>query len=327
MTTSKGHTGYRYTVYGVGVTSDIPFEFPVTRDVDTPLAEVEFLERAEGEFPIPARDPDSGAETWFECRLLPDGSIYLRWSDLYAFLIEPDGLRVSCRPLARGNRGILQNFLFGQSLSFALVRQGLDQLHAAVLCVEDAAIGFLGDCTFGKSTLAASFLGAGHRLLTDDMLMVDWRAKKPIALPGSGRIKLEPDTAFALLSDATRGVLVNPDSSKRSFLLGEDRVQRTGLPLTHLFVLPSPGERDAITEVEVRPLARTAMLQELLKNSFNIEMLDRPRLQRQFAFVAEVASSVGGFALRYPRGMHHLREVREVVIEHVQETVGSRTLQ
>jgi hypothetical protein len=327
MTTSKGHTGYRYTVYGVAVTSDMAFEFPVARDTDTPLAEVEFLVRAERGFPIPARDPDSGAKTWFECRVLPDGSTYVRWSDLYAFLIEPDGLRVSCRQLARGNPGILQNFLFGQALSFALVRQGLEQLHAAVLGVEDVAIGFLGDCTFGKSTLAASFVGAGHRLLTDDLLMIDRRTRGPFAVPGSGRIKLEPDSALALLTDTTRGDLLNPDSSKRSFPLTEDCVQRTGLPLTHLFVLSSPDERDGVTEVEIRPLSRTAMLQELLKSSFNTQMFDRPRLERQFEFVAEVASDVEGFALRYPRGLHHLREVREAVVDHVHRTVDNPTLQ
>ena len=229
--------------------------------------------------------------------------------------------------MARGHHEVLQNFLFGQALSFALVRQGLEQVHAAVLGIEDAAIGFLGDCTFGKSTLAAYFVRAGHRLLTDDLLMIDRRTNAPIALPGSGRIKLEPDSALALLSDTTRGVLLNPDSSKRSFPLTEDCVQRTGLPLTHLFVLPAPDERDGITEVEIHPLSRAGLFQELLKSSFNVETFDRPRLEKHFEFVAELASDVEGFSLRYPSGLHHLRQVREAVVEHVYRTVGNRTLQ
>ena len=99
-------------------------------------------------------------------------------------------------------------------------------------------------------------------------------------------------------------------------------MQRTGLPLTHLFVLPSPDERDDITEIEIRPLSRTGMFKELLKSSFNIETFDRPRLEKHFEFVAALASDVEGLTLRYPRGLHHLREVREAVVEHVHRTVG-----
>lgn len=327
MTTPSAHISYHYSVYGVRVTSDMPFEFPAGRERDAPLADVEFVECAEGDFPASADGRDSGAETWFVCRFSPDGSTYLRWADLYEFHVEADGSRVACRQLARGDRDVLQNFLFGQALSFALVRQGFEQLHAAVLAVDGVAIGFLGDCTFGKSTLAASFVRAGHRLLTDDLLMIDWRANEPIARPGPGRIKLQPDSALALFPDTTHGVLLNPDSTKRSFPLAEDRVQRTGLPLTQLFVLPPPEERDGITGIEIRPLSRAAMLRELLKNSFNIEMFDRPRLERQFAFAAQVATDIRGYALRYPRGLHHLPEVRKAVVEHVHRAVGNRTLQ
>ena len=326
MTTPSEGTSYRYSVYGVRVTSDTPFEFPAAPEMDAPLADVEFVECADGDFPASsACVPDAGAESWFMYRCSADESTYLRWADLYEFHIEADGSRVACHQLARGHRGVLQNFLFGQALSFALVRQGFEPLHAAVLGVDDVAIGFLGDCTFGKSTLAASFLRAGHRLLTDDMLMIDWRANELIALPGTGRIKLEPDSALALLLETTRGVRLNPDSTKRSFALAEHRAQRTGLPLAHLFVLPTPAERDRISEIEIRPLSRAAMLQALLKNSFNCEVFDRPRLERQFACAAQVATDINGYALRYPRGLHHLPEVREAIIEHVNLTVANRT--
>ena len=318
---------YHYSVYGVRVTSDVPFEFPLARETDAPLADIEFVEGADADFPALAHVPDSGTEPWFVCRFSADGSTYLRWADLYEFSIQADGLSVACRPLARGDRGVLQNFLFGQALSFALIRQGFEQLHAAVLAVDDIAIGLLGDCGFGKSTLAASFVRAGRRLVTDDLLMIDWQSNGPIASPGSGRIKLQPDSAVALLADPVCGSLLNPDTAKRSFPLAEDHVQRTGLPLAQLFVLLPPVERDRITGIEIRPLSRAAMLQELLKNSFNVEVFDRSRLERQFAFAARVASDVDGCVVRYPHGLHHLPAVREAIIDHVHRTLGNRALQ
>ena len=75
------------------------------------------------------------------------------------------------------------------------------------------------------------------------------------------------------------------------------------------------------------PLSRAATFHEVLKNSFNTQMLDRPRLERQFAFAAQLASDVDGFALRYPRGLHHLPVVREAVVAHVNRTSANRTLQ
>ena len=316
---------YRYSVYGVRVTSDLPLEFPVARATETPLADVEFVECADADFPGPPRARDANGDNWFACRSSADGSIYVRWADLYEFYIDKDGARVVCHQLARGSRGVLQNFLFGQALSFALVRQGLEQLHAAVLAVDDMAIGFLGDCTYGKSTLAAAFVRAGYRLVTDDVLMIDWRASGPIALPGSGRIKLEPSSAFALLSNSTHGVLLHPDATKRSFPIAADRLQRTGLRLAHLFVLPSPEERGRIKGMEIRPLSRATMLRELLKSSFNVQLFDRARIERQFAFAAQAASNISGSALRYPYGLHHLPAVREGVIDYIHQTCGNRT--
>ena len=55
--------------------------------------------------------------------------------------IPADGSRVICRALNGPNRTVLQNFLFGQALSFALVLQGREPLHAASVQVDGAAIG------------------------------------------------------------------------------------------------------------------------------------------------------------------------------------------
>jgi len=323
VTTPSRH---RYSVYGVRVTSDVPFEFPLARPAETPLADVEFVEWVDGDRLTPAPPSESIVDGWFQCRESTDESIYLRWADLYEFRVEKDGRQVACRQLAQGSWGVLQNFLFGQVLSFALVRQGLEQLHAAVLAVDDVAIGFLGDCRFGKSTLAAAFMQHGFRLLTDDVLTIEWRPSGPIAHPGSGRIKLQSDSALAWLPSSARGVPLHRQATKRSFPLGGDRLQRTGLPLTHLFVLPSPEEREASDGFDIRPLSRPAMVRELLKSSFNTQLLDRQRIRRQFGFAVQTASTINGCALRYPYGLHHLPTVRERVIAYVHQNVGHQMI-
>ena len=311
---------HRYSIYGVRVTSDCPFEFPTSGDANKPLADVEFVQGTERDFQPFAYLRES-SETGFVCRQLADGSTYLRWAHLYEFSVAADGSRVVCRPLDGCDRAVLQNFLFGQALAVALVQQGIEPLHAAVLRMDDYAVGFLGDCTFGKSTLLASFLQAGHRVLTDDLLILERRGGVPIALPGSGRIKLMPDSAHAFLGDPARGTPLNPKTTKRTFPIEAARRQRTGLPLRQLFVLPEPEERDRITLIEIRQISRAEMVRELLKNSFTAEILDRERLVRQFAFASQLASDVDGFRLRYPSGLHHLPALRKAIVEHVHRTV------
>jgi hypothetical protein len=309
-----------YSVYGVAIKSDWPLAFPTALDRTANMAEVEFVEGTDEDF----SDADAFSDPagpWFQSHVFPDQSTYVRWSGLYEFRIPADGSRVACRALDGCDPIVLQSYLFGQALSFALVQQGLEPLHAAAVRVDDVAVGFLGDCAFGKSTLLASFLQAGHGALTDDLLMLMVKDGQAAALPGTGRIKLRPDSAGALLDGTAEGWPLNSGTLKRSFPVAAAQVQQTALPLKQLFFLSTPEERKHMKSIEIQPLSRPAMFQQLLKNSFNIEILTRQRVERQFAYLAMLASSLDGFLLRYPDGMHHLPLVRQSIVDHIRRTV------
>jgi hypothetical protein len=325
MSASHSPARFSYSVYGVRVTSDVPFEFPLEDPFTSPprssVADVEFVQGEDRDFGH--LEPPCEPNEEFVCRPMTDGSTYLRWAHLYEFSVSADGSRVASRPLDGCDRLVLQNFLFGQVLGVALVRQGIEPLHAAVVRVDDYAVGFLGDCTFGKSTLLAAFLEAGHRVLTDDLLILDRRAGDAVALPGAGRIKLLPDSASRFVADPEGGSPLNPMTVKRSFPIDVSRRQREGLPLRLLFLLPDPEERDRSSAIEIRPASRAEMARELLKNTFTDQIVDRERLARQFAHASEVASEIDGFWLRYPGGMQHLPPLRRAIVEHVQRSLAS----
>jgi hypothetical protein len=63
-------------------------------------------------------------------------------------------------------------YLLGQALSYALVKLGFEPLHATAIVVNGEAAVLLGSSGFVKSSLAACFLEDGHRLLTDDLLIL-----------------------------------------------------------------------------------------------------------------------------------------------------------
>jgi len=100
------------------------------------------------------------------------GGVYLRWTGLFDFVVTDDGADVYSRPLRDGAGESFHTYLFNQVLSFALLCRGREPLHSASVVVGGRAVGFLGDCGFGKSSLAAACMAAGHPLLTDEVAVV-----------------------------------------------------------------------------------------------------------------------------------------------------------
>jgi hypothetical protein len=312
----------RGSIYGVRVTSEIPLAFGVEGVGNSdlgPLAEVALVEGNERDFTQFAGA--RAADDVFVFDEAADGTAYLRWPRLYEFAVAPDGSRIACRALDGCDVTVLQHFLFGQVLAVGLVRQGIEPLHAAVVTIDDAAVAFLGDCTYGKSTLLASFVDAGHRALTDDMLVVVRHNGELLAMPGSGRIKLFPESAGTLFENGP-GVPLTPSTSKKSFPLNGTQRQPACLPLRLLYVLPTPAERDRAGTIDIRPVSRAAIVRDLVANTFTIHVVSRARLARQFEHATAIASSVDAFQLRYPTGLQHLPALRRAIVDHAQQRLA-----
>ena len=307
---------YRYVVYGVSVVSDIPFEFPAEVLPQPGRPCVRFVRGEPADFTgAPA---DDSAESWFTCADL-DGGVYIRWSGLYEFAIDAPGAVVRYRALRDTSASVLQNFLFGQVLSFALIRQDVEPVHAAVVDVGGRAIALLGDCTYGKSTLAASLLRAGCRLVSDDVLVVHASGGSIVARAGTGRIKLMPDSAAAMLGDPSGGVELIPNATKRLFRLGPNLVQPNDVPLRSLVVLPTPDERAQCDRIEIRNITGPEVFCELVKNTFVRYGDDGARLRRNFSANTSLAAAVGGHRLRYPAGIEKLPRIADAIVDYFRQ--------
>jgi len=309
---------HRYSVYGVAMTSDLAFDFPSDAAAVGDGPHVRFA-RGEESGLTEARGAEPPNDAWFACHEMADGSTYLRWSGLFEFHIDPSGTCVKYRALRDGNPAVLQNFLFGQVLAFALIRQEIEPVHAAVVDVGGYAIAFLGDCTYGKSTLAGAFLSAGCRLVSDDLLVTrDWRGSI-MARAGAGRIKLFPDSASAILRRTDGGVRLMPNADKRVFRLDADMVQRREVPLRAFVVLPTPEARAACDRIAISPMAGAELFPELVRNTFVRYLDDGRRLRQNFSRNAHLASAVDGYRLQYPSGINRLPSVARTIVDHFRQ--------
>ncbi len=303
--------GGPYHVYGVRIESAWPLPYPQT---PAPwLAKVALrkgtaaqFERALGTIPIlPNGTP------WLTAPL-PDGSRYLRWSGVFEFLILKDGRSVLCRPLAAQGIEAFHTHL-GPSLSFALINLGIEPLHSTTLVIDGQAVALMGNCGYGKSSLGASFVHAGHALLTDDLLVLSHEGGAFMAYPGTPRVKLYPAIARAIFGPRVRGLRLEPLTPKLIIPLDAAQSRRTPAPLKAIYMLRPATARTA-PGVVIRTLSPRRAFVELVRNTFNMAVDEPSRLERQFALATRLALAVPVKSLSYPRKIGMLAKAREAIL-------------
>ena len=301
-------------VYGIRITSPWPLGCHRSSGADWPELELRETAAPLHPDPAPAADPRP-TQDWFRYERLADGSDYLRWSGLSEFTISPDGRRIACRVLDRCPRETLLVYLLGQVLSFALVKRGVEPLHATAVMIDGEAVAFVGDCGYGKSTLGAAFLQEGCALLTDDLLVVTERGGRVSAYPGPARIKLLPGVARRLLGRTTVGTPMNAGTTKLVIPLdGGGAAPGPGpFPLRAIYVLNAPRERSRRTGIAIRSLPPRRAFLAVVRNTFNPVVAEPARLGRLLDQAARLALKVPLKSLSFPRTWASLPAVRRAI--------------
>jgi hypothetical protein len=334
---------YKYCVYGITVTSDIPLALP--EHADGHLAAVEIRTAPASFFAEAIRGAAfaTTSDEWFQYAPLPDGSSYVSTTRVGEFLVSADGRRIFVRQFLDTSNESFQVYMLGRAISFALVKRGFEPLHATVAVIDGQAVAFLGESGFGKSSLAASFIHAGFPILTDDLLILQQekgdrplcphgvahakseihergqRSLSPfssgiLAYPGPPRIKVFANIARRFLGSAANGVPMNPDTQKLILPLRAEQGCSTAMPLAAIYTLAAPHEVSRKSPIEIAPLSPRDSFLELVKNTFNYRLVNAQRLERQFVAGAHIATSMPVRQLSYPRVLRRLPEVRDAVI-------------
>jgi hypothetical protein len=299
-----------YQLYGLRIRSPWKIPCPET-SADRELADVELSRAPASLFEKVSAQGQvrSTAGSWVQHTPLYDGSTYLCWRELFEFLISADGRQVLGHPLQRASLEAFQTYLLGQVLSYAMLRFGIESIHATALVVDGEAFAILGDCGYGKSTLAAACLKAGHRLLTDDLLIVKEEGNGILAYPGPSRIKLFPRIARRLLGPQARGTPMNNLTHKLVIPLEAHQSCREAVPLKAIYVLRPPDGRPAPDKVTIRGMNRRQAIVSVIANTFNCTVREPHRLKQQLSHAARLVSHIPIKYLSYPRELARLSEV------------------
>ncbi len=319
---------YRYAAYGVSLRSNLPL--PLHAPASSGLFEIEVRNNngpvdpsIEGSSILgpsiqgPSIQREIGFErnpfTAFDVASFPDGSSYVRMPGVGEISISQDGRFLACRPYAESTSESFNVYLVTQALSFALVKCGLEPLHATAVAIDGKAALFLGDCGLGKSTLAAAFLQAGYRLLSDDLVVLHKPHAALLAYPGSPRIKLFPRMAREFLGKAVAGVPMNPYTHKMIVPLKESQVCTDALPVGAVYAL-APASEVRGGEVSLSAMSQREAFLTLVASTFNRTILDSARLRRQFEATRALANTLPVKKLSHPRSLDSLPAVLEFVV-------------
>ena len=183
------------TCYGFGVRSSLPFHY--LREGDGPALDVSAPSAVDG-------DGEAG-EVVFEWaptpkfpltgRLYRDGTDFRLWIETWGwFLVDTERMDVTIPDAENIVRR--EERLWSIPAMLCFLARGDTALHSAAVEVGGEAIVLAAPGTFGKTTLAAAFHVAGHRLLSEDNTCV--RTRTAEVIPGPAMLRLRPDVAAAL---------------------------------------------------------------------------------------------------------------------------------
>ena len=254
----------------------------------------------------------------------PDGTLWtqffrtetgylLRFPDLADFQVSQDGRSVICSPAPDVADATARHLYLNQVLPLMLGKQGKLVFHGSAVEIADAAVAFVGASGRGKSTLAASFASSGFRFLTDDGFAVEVCDRGYQVLPSHPSIRLWEDSEEALIPPGTQTAPALEYTSKTRFLAGVDiAFCAQPRPLRRVYFL-GDGSASGIT---FERMHAAQALVEWVKNSFLLDVEEKPLLASHFDEVAKLANQPIHYRLDYPRRFEDLARVREAIIEH-----------
>ena len=177
-----------------------------------------------------------------------------------------NGSEVVVSPQPNAAKRDMRLFLLGSAMGALLHQRGLLPLHANSVEIGGKAFAFMGPSGSGKSTLAAWFHDRGHRVVSDDVSVVDFSEDDmPLVQPGFPRLRLWRDVL-----DATGR---NVDSYQLSFRVQANRDKYDvpvdlrsrsleAVPLAAIYQLGSSAELD------ISPLTGVAAAGAIFANTY-----------------------------------------------------------
>ena len=276
-----------YRAFGLTIGSELPLPLP-----ETPRATPEpDLNVRRGD--VNPSDDDSGV-------YLELAGISARLRDSTTFIVDPGQQGVQMASLV-----LLKRYL--PALQF---QRGSTLLHAGAVSIDGRGVAFAGHRESGKSSLVGTMYERGHRIITDDILMLADRDGSLVAVPSFPRISLTPQSRDMI--DVGLEAVLSPkyDGSKPWYAV-DDGFGPNPVPIDVVYLL---GERGEVASPEIHPVGGRAALEAVAQHSVRFHWLNTADpVTRQFRQCVSLCTRTEVKSLRRPDGFGTIPDVIELV--------------
>jgi len=189
----------------------------------------------------------------------PSAQFYrFRYSDGIMFDISSGGENVRGNWPPNMSLEDALTYLLGPVFGFILRIRGFTALHASAAVINGYAVAFVGGGGAGKSTIVAALARAGHKVLSDDIAILEEVSGTFRIKPSYPHIRLWPDSVSILFGtrDALPKLVPSSDWWDKRFLdLERDgfHFHEEALPVQFTYILEPPSQDVRIARADVIP--------------------------------------------------------------------------
>lgn len=205
--------------------------------------------------------------------------------------------------------GEARSAILGGILATLLRQRGMLVLHACAVARDGAAIAFVGDSGWGKSTLAEYFCQNGYRLINDDVVALDVSGDDMIIVPGYPQIKLRQEAGRYLRKDFGSLTPISDSGDKRGSVWAT-MFQNEPVPLSRLYFLqPYAADETAVEAIGVQEAIR-----ELIQHTRVNHLITAPEYSaRHLQQCSKLLGRVPVAWLHRKKSLAALSEIRTLV--------------
>jgi hypothetical protein len=216
------------------------------------------------------------------------------------------GVNITWYPGTYAEPQFIRLVMLGPVMALTLQDAGLLSLHGSAVAMGREVVAFIAPKYHGKSTLAASLVADGARLVTDDLVAIE-PGPRPMVRPGDHGIRLFQDAADHLAPSIPGVLTPGPKTTVRD--LPEASILRESVPLGAIYVLePVEANVDLAVERELLPLVAAAA-QVALRAALCDALVGPEAAATKLRWVTQIVQSVPVYRLRVARDFDRLPEV------------------
>lgn len=212
--------------------------------------------------------------------------------------------------------GFVAMYLLGSCMGAILVQRGYMLLHGSCVTNGKQSVLITGDSGAGKSTTAAEFLKHGWKLLTDDVTCIFDRDGEPMVQPSYPSQKLWQDALdrYEKREEDIHSLYFTEEREKFGINVSNSFFDEV-CPLSMVVRLVA-ADRPCF----VAPIEGLAKVDQLLKNTYRMYLIEKQHQQRHFQRCVTLGTKIPMALAVRENGKQCADTIYELIIKHLEET-------